>query len=121
MPERAPQPVSPGVTSSHIAAGLVIVLEHWGAPAGFVVVTPREDGSAELAGPFIEPDLWRSGMGRKLAEEAVSFAAALEASALVAMASPQAEGFYARIGFVREGERATPHGLLAVMARSLLF
>ena len=65
--------------ADHIAAGLVIVFEHWGEAAGFVVVVPREDGKADLDGPFVEPDLWRSGIGRKLVDEAVQFAMALVA------------------------------------------
>ncbi len=58
----------------------MIVVEHWGAPAGFAVVVPRDDGNADLDGPFVEPDLWRGGFGRKLVEEAAHFATILEAS-----------------------------------------
>jgi GNAT superfamily N-acetyltransferase len=104
-----------------IAAGLVIVYEHWGAAAGFVVVVPRDDGNADLDGPFVEPDLWRGGIGRKLVEEAAQFAIAIEAGLLVAVASPRAEPFYARCGFKPSGVRSTPHGPVSLMQRSLVF
>ncbi|HVY89130.1 MAG TPA: GNAT family N-acetyltransferase [Hyphomonadaceae bacterium] len=104
-----------------IAGGLVIVYEHWGAPAGFASVVPREDGNADLDGPFVEPDLWRSGIGRKLVEEAAQFGIAIEVNALVATASPRAVPFYAKCGFVPSGVQSTPHGPVSVMSRSLLF
>ncbi len=107
--------------ADHIAAGLVIVFEHWGAPAGFVVVVPREDGNADIDGPFVEPDLWRGGIGRKLVEEAAQFAIAIEAGLLVASASSRAEPFYAKCGFKASTIRSTPHGPVAVMHRSLVF
>ena len=90
-----------------IAAGLVIVFEHWGAPAGFVVVVPRDDGNAD--------------MGRKLVEEAAQFAIAIEAAMLIATASPRAEPFYAKCGFRPSSVRSTPHGPVSVMQRSLVF
>ena len=105
--------------ADHIAAGLVIVFEHWGEAAGFAVVVPREDGRADIDGPFVEPDLWRGGIGRKLVEECAQFAMALEAAELVAAASPRAEPFYAICGFKATGTVDTTHGPVAVMSRSL--
>ena len=107
--------------AEHIAAGLVIVMEHWGAPAGFAVVVPRDDGNADLDGPFVEPDLWRGGFGRKLVEEAAVFARILEAGMLLASASPRAVPFYTKCGFKPSGTASTPSGPVAVMARSLVF
>ena len=109
------------LAADKIAAGLVIVLEHWGAPAGFAVVVPRDDCNADLDGPFVEPDLWRGGIGRKLVEEAAQFAIAIEAGMLIATASPRAEPFYAKCGFKPSSKRSTPHGPVAVMSRSLVF
>jgi len=107
--------------AEHVAAGLVIVIEHWGAPAGFAVVVPRDDGTADLDGPFVEPDLWRGGFGRRLVEEAAQFATILEANMLVAVASPRAEPFYAKCGFRASSTASTPQGPVAVMERRLLF
>jgi GNAT superfamily N-acetyltransferase len=109
------------LSENHIAAGLVIVFEHWGAPAGFAVVVPRDDGNADLDGPFVEPDLWRGGIGRKLVEEAAQFAIAIEAGLLIAIASQRAVPFYAKCGFVPSGVSSTPNGPVSVMSRSLVF
>jgi GNAT superfamily N-acetyltransferase len=95
------------------------VFEHWGESAGFAVVVPRDDGRADIDGPFIEPDLWRTGIGRKLVEEAAHFARALEAGELVAAANPRSEPFYAKCGFKATGKVDTTHGPVSVMSRSL--
>jgi GNAT superfamily N-acetyltransferase len=107
--------------AEQIAAGLVIVVEHWGAPAGFAVVVPRDDGNADLDGPFVEPDLWRGGFGRKLVEEAAQFATILEAGVLVATATPRSVPFYAKCGFTPAGTTNSSQGPLAIMSRSLVF
>lgn len=104
-----------------IAAGLVIVVEHWGAPAGYAVVVPRDDGNADLDGPFVEPDLWRGGFGRTLVEEATQFARALEAGVLLAAAEPRAVAFYAKCGFTPAGVANSSQGPIAIMSRSLVF
>jgi GNAT superfamily N-acetyltransferase len=118
-PEQIQHPDTMNLPADHIAAGLVIVFEHWGEPAGFAVVVPREDGRADLDGPFVEPDLWRGGIGRKLVEEAAQFAMALDAGELVAAANARSEAFYAKCGFVPTGKVDTTHGPLSVMSRSL--
>lgn len=120
-PEQLQNPDTMTLPADHIAAGLVIVFEHWGEAAGFVVVVPRDDGRADLDGPFVEPDLWRGGIGRKLVDEAVQFAMALEAPELLASASPRAEPFYAKCGFVSKGKLDTNHGPVAEMSRTLVY
>jgi molecular chaperone GrpE len=60
-PEQVQHPQTLTLPADHIAAGLVIVFEHWGEAAGFAVVVPRDDGRADIDGPFVEPDLWRGG------------------------------------------------------------
>jgi GNAT superfamily N-acetyltransferase len=107
--------------AEQIAAGLVIVAEHWGAAAGFAVVLPRDDGNAELDGLFVEPDLWGGGIGRRLIEEAAQFAAALEAPMLIVTANPRSVAFYAKCGFRECGVTETRFGPAPVMARSLIF
>jgi GNAT superfamily N-acetyltransferase len=118
-PESLQHPRSLELPADHIAAGLVIVFEHWGAPAGFAVVVPRDDGAADIDGPFVEPELWRGGIGRKLVEEAAQFAQALEARELFASANSRSEPFYAKCGFKPAGRVETPHGPISVMSRSL--
>jgi len=107
--------------ADHIAAGLVIVFEHWGEPAGFAVVVPRDDGKADIDGPYVEPDLWRGGIGRQLVEEAAQFARAIEAGELIASANPRSEPFYAKCGFIPTGKYDTTHGPVSVMSRVLVF
>lgn len=118
-PESLQHPEALELPADHIAAGLVIVFEHWGAPAGFAVVVPRDDGAADIDGPFVEPDLWRGGIGRKLVEEAAMFARALDARELVASANARSAPFYARCGFKPTGQLDTPHGPISVMSRLL--
>lgn len=118
-PESLQHPRSLELPADHIAAGLVIVFEHWGAPAGFAVVVPRDDGAADIDGPFVEPELWRGGIGRKLVEEAAQFAQALEARELFASANSRSEPFYAKCGFKPTGRVETAHGPISVMSRSL--
>jgi len=118
-PESLQHPRSLELPPEHVAAGLVIVLEYWGAPAGFAVVVPRDDGAAEIDGPFVEPDLWGGGIGRSLVEEAAVFARALEARVLFASANARSEPFYVKCGFSPAERIKTAHGPVCVMSRSL--
>src|SRR5271165_2134342 len=52
-----------------IIKGRVIVAEMPGEVVGFAAVLPRDDGHAELDGLFVEPKVWRRGIGRGLLEE----------------------------------------------------
>ena len=52
-----------------IDLGQVLVAEIDGAIAGFAVFV-REEGHAELDGLFVEPELWRKGIGAALVEKA---------------------------------------------------
>lgn len=121
QPEQLQHPRTLTLPADHIAAGLVIVFEHWGEAAGFAVVVPRDDGTADIDGPYVEPDLWRGGIGRKLVEEAAQFAIALDAAELVASANPRSEAFYAKCGFRPTGKYDTTHGPVSVMSRVLIF
>src|ERR1700730_2336772 len=51
-----------------ITANRVFIAERDGAILGFSAVLPREDGETELDALFVEPRLWRSGVGRLLVE-----------------------------------------------------
>ena len=51
-----------------IAAGQVFVAERDAAIVGFAAVLPRADGDTELDGLFVEPEIWKSGIGRALVE-----------------------------------------------------
>jgi len=102
----------------HIAMGAARVAEREGQIAGFSVVLPREDGDAELDGLFVEPHLWKSGVGRALVEDAVEQARENGAKALHVIGNPHAEGFYEAVGFVTYGRFETRFGPGLRMRRS---
>src|SRR6476659_7586312 len=51
-----------------IAEGCVFVAERDGVVFGFAAVLPRPDGGAELDALFVEPHLWKTGVGRRLVD-----------------------------------------------------
>src|SRR5512143_863356 len=53
-----------------LEAGCVFVAERGGGVAGFAAVVPRHDGGAELDALFVEPHLWKRGIGRRLVDHA---------------------------------------------------
>src|SRR5262245_27919230 len=65
--------------TEQIAAGSVFVAERDGLIAGFAAVLPRADGGAELDALFVEPHLWKRGIGRRLVDH-VSDVARLRAA-----------------------------------------
>ena len=52
-----------------IRRGQVLVAEMQGSIAGLATVTPSEHENIELESVFVEPALWRRGIGRKLVEQ----------------------------------------------------
>ena len=70
-------------------------------------VSPRLDG-AELDGLFVEPRLWRQGVGTALVKAAVHEARRRGLSLVTVVANPTAREFYENCGFAVEGEEADP-------------
>jgi len=89
---------------AQIANGQEIVAELDGKVAGFAAVV-----GGELDGLFVEPHLWRRGVGAALVEKAVH-EARNRGLALTVTANPAALGFYERCGFTIEGETQTRFG-----------
>lgn len=89
---------------AQIANGQVMVAELDGRVAGFAAVV-----GGELDGLFVEPDLWRSGVGAVLVET-VTHEARRKGLTLSVIANPAALGFYERCGFAVEGEAQTRFG-----------
>ena len=85
----------------HIA--YTLVAESRARALGFAVILPRDDGDAELDSLFVEPGLWREGVGRGLVEAGVEAARARGAATLHVIASLHALDFYRACGFV-DGE-----------------
>ena len=83
--------------------------------AGFAVIVIDQD-KAELDGLFVEPELWRRGVGTALVEIAAHKAREAGLS-LTVVAAPAARGFYERCGFSVEGDAETRFGPALRMSR----
>jgi GNAT superfamily N-acetyltransferase len=84
---------------AQIAAGGVFLAECNGTIVGFSAILPRPDGETELDGLFVEPGLWRSGIGRSLVEHCASVARMRGSGALHVIGNPHAQAFYEACGF----------------------
>lgn len=102
-----------------IAEGCVFVAECDGVVAGFAAVLPRPDGDAELDALFVEPHLWKRGIGRRLVDRMADVARATAASFLHVVGNPHAEGFYTSCGFHVTGTVDTRFGAGLAMRRRL--
>jgi GNAT superfamily N-acetyltransferase len=103
----------------HIVKGRTLVAEINNRLAGFAVVLPRDDGDHELDGLFVEPALWRNGVGKRLVQAATEFAASRGAMNLYVVSSPFALDFYAACSFHLVGETQTRFGVARTMRKAL--
>ena len=102
-----------------IVEGCVFVAEREGTVVGFAAVIPRPDGGAELDAMFVEPQLWKQGIGRALVDHSADVARARAASFLHVVGNPHAEGFYTSCGFRVTGSVETRFGIGLPMTRGL--
>jgi GNAT superfamily N-acetyltransferase len=102
-----------------IAEGCVFVAEREGVVAGFAAVVPRPDGGAELDALFVEPHLWKHGIGRRLVDHIAVVARSRAASFLHVIGNPHAQGFYTSCGFDVTGTVDTRFGVGLTMRRQL--
>lgn len=107
------------VPLGQIAGGHVFVAERDGAIVGFAAVLPREDGAAELDALFVEPALWRTGIGTALIEHGIALAKVRRASVLHVIGNPHAEAFYKSHGFERKGTFKTRFGYATLLERRI--
>jgi len=103
-----------------IEGGNVFVAEVEGLIAGFAAILPRQDGNSELDAVFVEPELWRQGIGHYLIEYCCSMAKASGAAELHVVGNPHAQGFYEASGFKTLGVKKTQFGSGLLMKRGLL-
>lgn len=96
---------------AQIANGQVIVAELDGEVAGFAALV-----GGELDGLFVEPDLWRRGIGRALVN-AAAHEARRKGLTLTVIANPGARPFYESCGLTIEGETQTRFGPALKMSR----
>ena len=99
----------------HIERGEVTVAEGVDGIAGFAVVVVDGD-TAEVDGLFVEPSLWRRGVGSTLLEAATHDARRAGLS-LTVVAAPAARAFYERCGFTAESRVETRFGPAIRMSR----
>jgi GNAT superfamily N-acetyltransferase len=88
--------------AERIERGDVLVAEMDGAIAGFAVLV-EQDGLAELDGLFVDPPLWRQGIGRALVDATVHHARRRGLTMMAVVANPAARDFYEKCGFSVEG------------------
>ena len=102
--------------AAQIERGDALVAELHGRIAGFAVVL-TEEGKAELDGLFVEPELWRRGIGAALVDAAVHEARRRGLSLMTVVAEPSARQFYESCGFTAEGTTETRFGPALRMSR----
>src|SRR5574339_278922 len=100
-----------------ITNGHVFVAVRNGVTVGFASVLPRPAGHAELDALFVEPTLWRSGIGRMLVEHCVTVARERSSRILHVAGNPHAESFYIACGFRTSGNVDTRFGPGLAMQR----
>ncbi len=91
------------VTAETIADGELRIADTDGKPVGFFDIR-LESGSLEVYALYVDPDLKRSGMGRKLWAAIEERAVAMAAKAIELDADPSAVEFYKAMGCVVTGE-----------------
>lgn len=102
-----------------IQNGGVFVAEFSGSLVGFAAILPRKDGNSDLDALFVEPTVWRQGIGRALVEHCVSAARAIGAKSLHVVGHPHAESFYIACGFEVLGTKQTRFGNGLLMKKML--
>jgi GNAT superfamily N-acetyltransferase len=98
------------VPAEQIADGHVWVAQDDGVVVGFAAVLPRPDGNAELDALFVEPTLWKRGVGRLLVDHCADVARGRASRMLHVVGNPHAEGFYTACGFRTTGAVETRFG-----------
>jgi N-acetylglutamate synthase-like GNAT family acetyltransferase len=99
--------------------GHVFVAQRDGVIVGFAAVLTRPDGNAELDALFVEPTLWKRGVGRLLVEHCADVARERGSRVLHVVGNPHAEGFYSACGFRTTGAVETRFGAGLAMQRGL--
>jgi GNAT superfamily N-acetyltransferase len=107
------------VPAEQIADGHVLVAESDDVIVGFAAVLPRPDGNAELDALFVEPNLWKRGVGRLLVDHCADLARQRASRILHVVGNPHAEGFYVACGFQTTGAVETRFGSGLSMQRAI--
>jgi GNAT superfamily N-acetyltransferase len=86
---------------------------------GFAAILPRPDGDTELDALFVEPSMWRQGIGRRLLKHCQDAARSLGSGALHVIGNPHAREFYLASGFKSVGVFETRFGEGIVYRKTL--
>jgi GNAT superfamily N-acetyltransferase len=103
------------ILTDALGAGTTLVAELDGAITGFATVGPSRDddaalGTGELWAIYVNPGLWRTGVGHALHETALQRlrdAGMTSASLWVLQGNQRAMGFYERHGWTADGATKT--------------
>jgi N-acetylglutamate synthase-like GNAT family acetyltransferase len=102
-----------------IEVGGVFIAEEEGSVMGFAAILSRDDGDSELDALFVEPRIWRRGVGRALVEHCCLASKVSGATAIHVVGNPHAEGFYEACGFKQIGRKKMRFGVGLLMKRAL--
>ncbi|HXC16753.1 MAG TPA: GNAT family N-acetyltransferase [Holophagaceae bacterium] len=92
--------------SHHLAA-----FDEEGHILGCLILTPHTDGEIQMRQVAVKPAMQGTGLGRALVEEAERKARELGFMRMMLHARDVAIGFYARLGYAREGDLFTEVGI----------
>jgi predicted GNAT family N-acyltransferase len=92
--------------SHHLAA-----FDGEGHILGCLLLTPRGDGEIQMRQVAVKPEMQGTGLGRALVDEAERKAKELGFTRMMLHARDVAIGFYARLGYGREGDLFTEVGI----------
>lgn len=104
------QPVTPTVRTADITDERVFVAERQEKILGFATVEPLENGDCEMTALFVDPDVWRGGIGKLLVTRCCVATKSQGGKHLQVVGNPHAEGFYAACGFESLGTVETSLG-----------
>jgi N-acetylglutamate synthase-like GNAT family acetyltransferase len=102
-----------------IIDGHVLVAGRSGTILGFSATLPRDDGNYELDALFVEPAMWRQGIGRVLVDHCSRSAQRAGAKYLHVLGNPHAQRFYETCGFESVGMQPTQFGIGLAMKKAL--
>jgi len=77
----------------------VFVAERQQQILGFASVSPRIDDGCEITGLFVDPDVWRGGIGKLLVTRCCSYTKEQGGSLLYSVGNRQSMPFYEACGF----------------------
>jgi predicted N-acetyltransferase YhbS len=107
------------IPPEQIEQGLVFVAEMAGTVVGLVALQKYDAPDMELEGLFVEPALFRRGIGRKLVDHAIDVCRTRGARKIVLFANPHALEFYLAMNFEKTGYIVIDHNKAVVMVLKL--